>query len=86
MNEIYEVIVNCGNGGDYEYEVDRFRWTKFISKNIPNCTYREIGFLNYQETGFNIRTHNEADKATITFDTADKLVWFLMIKPEWPPL
>lgn len=86
VSQIYKIVVNCGNGGDYEYEVDRFRWTNFISKNVPNCTFREVGFLDYQEAGYNICSHSEADKAVITFDTADRFIWFWMIKPEWPPL
>jgi len=60
------VVVYCGNGGDWEFERERYFWRKWIEKNVTPGP-------------FVIKPHEEADKAIVTFE-ADKWDSFFVLK------
>lgn len=69
------ITVNCGNGGDYEFECDRYRWIQWIAFHIS-----ESGFSVDSPSGI------KGDEALITFDNAQHLTWFILTKPTYPPI
>lgn len=54
---IEEIVVYCGNGGDYEFERDRFYW---------RCWLTDHGFNH------NVVPHKEGDKAIIQLYNANE--------------
>jgi len=40
-----DVIVSCGNGGDWEWMNDKHYWTLWIQQNIPGAKF-ETGFCD----------------------------------------
>ena len=71
---MYEIIVHCSNGGDWEWYNTRSNWIDFIMKHIQSCEYR---------THFNIVGNTDAYKATIQFNDPHHLTIFALIKPEY---
>lgn len=76
-----QIVVNCGNGGDFEFERDRAYWSIWISKNIPNCKINTDRF--YGPEGFRITPHTDADKAIVEFDDPYNLIIFCLKKPDY---
>ena len=62
-----EIVVYCGNGGDYEYYQHLAYWAIWIQQNVNGCSFRK---------NFNIRPHVEADKCFIIFDNEEDAVIF----------
>jgi len=70
-----DVVVECGNGGDFEYERDRYYWQKFIENHFPhNIIYKQ---------DFIITPHTKGDLAIVRFIDPHDATIFRLIKPEW---
>jgi len=66
------LTVICGNGGDYEWERDKFLWRTWIEQNVTL-------------TGFDIGTDMlcAADQASIIFDDPAFEIIFKLKAPMW---
>ena len=73
-----KITVYCGNGGDYEYEVNRAWWEMWIAQNISGCRR-----INYATIGFKITPHRDADKAIIEFDDQPNITLFALKAPQY---
>lgn len=75
-------VVNCGNGGEWEYERDRYMWARWIANNVPECDLNMKIYSGY--TGFTITPHaDSSDQAVITFECEQSALIFALIKPEF---
>lgn len=70
-----EILVTCGNGGEYEYHVDVYRWVNWIEQNIQDCKHIQDFTI--------IRPHTEADKGIICFAKEEHAMIFSIIKPNY---
>ena len=66
------LTVMCGNGGDYEWERDKFFWKTWIQQNMTI-------------TGFDIGMHDTcaADQVCIIFDDPEFEIIFKLKAPQW---
>lgn len=69
---MHKITVYCGNGGDFEFENERYNWRVWILKCITAG----------KET-FEIKPNREADRADIYFENQDDAVLFKLTAPEW---
>ncbi len=67
------LLVECGNGGDYEFERDRIAWVVWILKNLATKNFRV-----YAISGI------PGDKALITFDDPVHTSFFRLAAPQFP--
>lgn len=65
------IKVNCGNGGDYEFERDRHLWKLWIKQHITNTE------------PFVVKPAEEADKALVIFEAERYNTIFLLKAPEY---
>lgn len=72
--DLTEIIVECGNGGDYEYYVDVYRWHHWIEQNIANCLHNRDFF---------IVPHTQGNQAIIRFVHPEQALIFSIIKPPY---
>lgn len=64
----YKIVVECGNGGEYEYHLNKYLWEEFIK--IKLCA-RE----------FYVLPHKDADKAVVHFKHEKDAALFSLTKP-----
>lgn len=67
-NTNYWLEINCGNGGDYEYYVDKYRWSIWTRNNQFDCKFMPAP---------------KGDKVLIFFNTDIDRTRFMLIAPEY---
>lgn len=65
-----DVLVYCNGSGDYEWEIDRWRWTMWINNHIGSGLFMIHGTEIY-------------DQAKVRFNDAEMATFFRLSKPEY---
>lgn len=70
-NTNYELVLPCGNGGDYEYEMDAHRWRRY-------CEMHDFKISLFP--------HADGDKIVMFFESDDERVRFMMYGVWYAPI
>ena len=68
------MLINCGNGGDFEFEQDRIYWVVWITLNMKTTHFKV-----FSQSGI------PGDKAVVTFADPKQLTKFALIAPTYVP-
>ena len=68
------MLINCGNGGDIEFEQDRIYWVVWITLNIKTTHFKV-----FSQSGI------PADKAIVTFANPKHATIFALTAPTYVP-
>lgn len=68
------MLINCGNGGDFEFEQDRIYWVVWITLNIKTTHFKV-----FSQSGI------PADKAIVSFANPKHMTMFALMAPTYVP-